>query len=201
MKLGQYHPTNGAAKAANGNPSHGERGNAGEPEVRDAHEMEKLRELLIGTAIGDIREELGGLARQVSDGPPGQVREIMDRRLASFEKVMQTKLDQLAARIDTEASQRMAAHQRQQEQFEEQQHALEVALDTIGSRIDEGSANLSGQLHGQSRLFSDSIRRTASKLSEHFDKEFEMLSWARADRNALARVVHELAIQLQTEKP
>jgi exonuclease VII large subunit len=146
-----------------------------------------------------MRREIDQL-RSHEPGSPTDGAEMVDRRLASFEKSIQKKLDKLASRITTEATQRLEGHARAQQRLDEQKQILKLALDEIGSRIEEGTTSLATQLHGQSRLMSDSIRRTAEQLSEHFEREFEMKSWARDDRRALAKVVHELAMQLENDK-
>jgi len=168
-------------------------------EAGDADELTKVRALLFGASLEEMREEIDRLSSRAGDAS-GDIGETLNRRLASFEKVVQKKLDQLASRITTEATQRLEGHARAQQRLDEQKHTLELALDEIGSRIEEGSTSLAAQLHGQSRLMSDSIRRTAEQLSEHFEREFEMKSWARDDRRALAKVVHELAMQLENDE-
>jgi hypothetical protein len=195
MKLaGTYDGKGDEARAAATHDSH-ER--PAPPEAGDADELTKVRALLFGASLEEMREEIDRLSSREAGGNVG---ETLDRRIAAFEKSIQKKLDKLASRITTEADQRLEGHTRAQQRLDEQKHTLELALDEIGSRIEEGSTSLAAQLHGQSRLMSDSIRRTAEQLSGHFEREFEVKSWARGDRRALAKVVHELAMQLENDE-
>lgn len=197
MKLvGTYDGKGDEARAAATQTSH-ER--PALPGAADADELAKVRALLFGTSLEEMREEIDRLSSREA-GASGDVSDTLNRSLSAFEKSIQKKLDKLASRITTEATQRLEGHARAQQRLDEQKHTLELALDEIGSRIEEGSTSLAAQLHGQSRLMSDSIRRTAEQLSEHFEREFEMKSWARDDRRALAKVVHELAMQLENDE-
>ena len=198
MKLsGTYDGKGDDARAAKDEPSNAKAARDSEAGATDG--LETVRDVLVGPPLAEMREEIDRLF-SLKPGSSRDVAEIVNRRMVLFEKAIQKKLDRLASRIDTEATQRLEDRARSQERLDEQKHNLEVALDVIGSQIEESAAGLTAQLHGQSRLFGDSIRRTADKLSEHFEREFEMLSWARADRSALAKVVHELATQLEKEE-
>lgn len=190
-----------SAHASGVDPEAGTNGTAAMGLVRTADktategELDRIRELLFGVEIGTLREDLERIDNQVAQ-QSGEVRELISRRLDTFERNVQIRLDKMDQRLDTESRQRLEAYSQLEDKIETKRTLMGESVESLGARIDESHSSLTSQLHGQGKLFSDAIRRHFEELSHHFEREAEALAQARADRSAVAKVLQEMARQL-----
>ena len=166
-----------------------EGGGAGEDELG------RIRELLFGVEMSRLREDLGRVDEQVAQHS-GELRELVSRRLDTFERNVESRLDKMEQRLDTESHQRLEAYGQLEGRIEAERKGLEESVEQLAERMDEGQAQQTAQLQGQGKLFSESIRRHCQQLSDHFEREAEALAQVRADRSAVAKTLLELAKQL-----
>jgi predicted DNA-binding protein len=159
-------------------------------------ELEKVRELLFGVQISRIRQDMDRVENRISD-QSGEMRELVNRRLDSFERSLQTRLDKMEQRLGQESSQRLEAYGQLTAKVDSQRETVEAGLEELRQSVNDGNVELTKQLHGQGKLFSESIRRHCQELSAHFEREAEAAAKARADRSAVAKILLELGNQLE----
>jgi hypothetical protein len=161
-------------------------------------EIQRVRDILFGQQMRSHREELGrldDLQTQRREDLRAEVRQ----QLASLESYVKHEINALSERLGLESRDRTSDGEKLTAKLHGVRDNLEARLSTIDSKAVQGQGDLREQLVAQSKLLTDMIQQRHDESLLRQKEGFAALEAAKTDRSTLARLLWQIAGELEGE--
>jgi DNA anti-recombination protein RmuC len=160
--------------------------------------LEQVREILFGAQSRNADRRL---ARLEEDLPKrvAEIREELKRGVAALEAYARHEIDSLNERLRVENRERSKADEEQSARLDETARAVRAEVAELRDGSATAQRELRQQILDQSKRLDDDIQRRADELSAALLRAVEELRHEKADRKAVAGILHEVAMRLADE--
>ena len=167
-------------------------------DIGGAGSLEKVRELLFGDQMRDSDRRLNRLEERLLKGH-AELQDDMRRRFESLERFVKKEVESLAERLKAEQSSREEA----MSGLSQALHDMLKTFEKKTGQLDEQSAGaqreIRQQLMEQSKMLRDEFLEKSREMSEAFGRTIQELRVEKTDRLALANLLSEMALRLNSE--
>jgi len=167
-------------------------------EVLGSGNLEQVREILFGAHSRNVEKRLARLEEELPKRV-AEIREELKRGVATLEAYARREIDALNDRLRTEVSDRGTGDERLAAKVEESTKGWRKEVAQLGEGATAAQRDLRQQLLDQSKRFDDEIQRRTDDLAAALARAVEELRSEKADRKAVAGVLHEVAMRLTDE--
>ena len=167
----------------------------GGAEVLGGGNLDQVREILFGAQSRGVDKRLARLEEELPKRA-AEIREELKRGLATLETYARTEIDSLNERLRAEAKERGKDDEEMAARLDEADKGLRKELVQQGERTTAAQRELRQQLLDQAKRLDDDIQRRADELTAALVRAVEELRAEKADRKAVAGVLHEVAMRL-----
>ncbi len=167
----------------------------GGTEVIGAGNLEQVREILFGAQSRGLDKRLARLEEDL----PRRIAEIRDelkRGLGAIEAYARGEIDALNERLLGEGRERAKAHEALRTKLDDAAKGLHNEVKETGDRSAAAQRELRQQLLDQAKRIDDDLQRRAEELTSALVRAVDELRSEKADRKALAGILHEVALRL-----
>jgi hypothetical protein len=163
-----------------------------------AGSLDKIRELLFGDQMRDSDRRLNRLEERLLKGH-AELQDDMRRRFESLERFVKKEVESLAERLKAE----QAAREEAVSGLSQASHDLLKTFEKKTGQLDEqlatGQREIRQQIMEQSKMLRDESLAKSHEMSEAFGRMIQELRLEKADRLALANLLSEMALRLNSE--
>jgi hypothetical protein len=160
--------------------------------------LDQVREILFGAQSRGLEKRLARLEEEL----PKRVAEARDelkRGLANLETYARTEIDSLNDRLRAEGEERGKGDEELSARLDESVKGLRKELTQLGERTTAADRDLRQQLLEQAKHLDEEIQRRSDDLATALARAVEELRTEKADRKAVAGILHEVAMRLADE--
>ncbi len=189
------------------NKAGGEKGTASRPpaavreggtEVLGSGNLDQVREILFGAQSRGTDKRLARLEEELPKRVI-EIREELKRGLANLEVYARTEIDSLNERLRAEAKERGKGGEESAAKLDDAAKGLRKELVQLGERATATERDLRQQMLAQAKRLDDEIQRRTDDLAAALVRAVEELRSEKADRKAVAGILHEVAMRLNDE--
>jgi len=184
----------GGKDAAEREPAKGEPGG----EVLGGGNLDQVREILFGAQSRGVEKRLARLEEELPKRV-AEMREEVKRGLATLEAYARTEIDSLNERLRAEVKERESAGDELGGKLDETGKALRKEIGALDGRATGAQRELRQQLLDQAKRLDGEIQRHSEDLAAALARAVEELRTEKADRKAVAGILHEVAMRLNDE--
>jgi hypothetical protein len=170
----------------------------GGADVLGGGNLDQVREILFGAQSRGTDKRLARLEEELPKRVT-EIREEIKRGLANLEAYARTEIDSLNERLSAEVKDRGKGEDEAGAKVDETAKALRKELSQLGDRTTAAERDLRQQLLGQAKRLDEEIQRQADELTAALTRAVEELRSEKADRKAVAGILHEVAMRLTDE--
>ena len=167
----------------------------GTAEVLGSGNLDQVREILFGVQSRTVEKRL---ARLEEDLPRriAEIREEVKRSVANLEAYARQEIDSLNERLRAEVKERGNGDEELASKLDDTGKALRKEIGQVDTRSTSGQRELRQQLLDQAKRIDEEIQRRSEDLSAALTRAVEELRSEKADRKAVAGILHEVAMRL-----
>lgn len=170
----------------------------GGPDVLGGGNLDQVREILFGAQSRGVEKRLARLEEELPKRV-AEIREEVKRVLANLEAYARTEIDSLNERLRSEVGERGKGEEDLAAKLDESAKTLRKDLAQQGDRSTAGDRDLRQQLLDQAKRLEEEIQRRSDDLAAALARAVEELRSEKADRRAVAGILHEVAMRLNDE--
>lgn len=167
-------------------------------EVLGGGNLDQVREILFGAQSRGIEKRLMRLEEELPKRM-AEMREEVRRGLATLEKYAQTEIDALNERLRAEAKERDGGDDDLRSRVDEMGKAVRKEVTALDGRATGAQRELRQQLLDHAKRLDEEIQRRSDDLAAALARAVEELRSEKADRKAVAGILHEVAMRLNDE--
>lgn len=173
-------------------------GAEGGAEMLGGGNLDQVREILFGAQSRGVEKRLARLEEELPKRV-AEIREELKRVLSSLETYARTEIDSLNDRLRAEARERSEGGDAGAAKLEETAKNLRREVGDLGDRSTATQRELRQQLLDQAKRLDDEIQRRTDDLAAALSRAVDELRSEKADRTAVAGILHEVAMRLTDE--
>ena len=172
----------------------------GGADVLGGGNLDQVREILFGAQSRGLEKRLARLEEELPKRA-AEIREEIKRGLASLETYARTEIDSLNDRLRAEGKERGKSQEGFAAKLDDNAKGLRKEVAELGDRSTAAQRELRQQLLDQAKRLNDEIQRRTDDLAATLVRAVEELRSEKADRKAVAGILHEVAMRLADELP
>jgi len=161
-------------------------------------EIQRVRDILFGQQMRSHREEVGRLD-ELQNQRREDLRAEVRQQLASLESFVKHEINALSERLSLESRDRTGDGEKLNAKLHGVRDNLEARLTAIDGKAVQGQGDLREQLVAQSKLLTDMIQQRHDESLLRQREGFAELEAAKTDRSTLARLLWQIAGELEGE--
>ena len=170
----------------------------GSAEVLGSGNLDQVREILFGAQSRGVDKRLARLEEELPKRV-AEMREELKRGIATLEAYARHEIDSLNERLRSEGKERSAGDDELGARLEETGKVLRKEIVQLDERGTAAQRDLRQHLLDQTKRLDDEIQRRSDDLAAALARAVEELRNEKADRKAVAGVLHEVAMRLTDE--
>ncbi|HEY3380224.1 MAG TPA: hypothetical protein VGK32_00565 [Vicinamibacterales bacterium] len=170
----------------------------GGTEVLGSGNLDQVREILFGAQSRGMDKRLARLEEEMPKRVT-ELREELKRGLANLEAYARNEIDSLNERLRAEVKERENGDGESLAKIDEAAKSLRKDLVQFGEHSTAAERDLRQQLLAQANRLDNEIQRRADDLTAALRRAVEELRDEKADRKAVAGILHEVAMRLADE--
>ena len=187
----------GGKNAAEQRPA-AQREGGGGTEVLGSGNLDQVREILFGAQSRGVEKRLARLEEELPKRI-AEMREELKRGIATLEAFARHEIDSLNERLRTESKERSAGDDELSGRLDETGKALRKELGQLDARSTSAQRDARQHLLDQAKRLDDEIQRRSEDLAAALARAVDELRSEKADRKAVAGILHEVAMRLTDE--
>ncbi len=160
--------------------------------------LDQVREILFGPQSRGTEKRLARLEEELPKRI-AEIREELKRGLANLEAYARSEIDSLNERLRTEAAERDTADQAASARLDETAKGVRREVLQLGERSAAAQREIRQQLLDQAKRLDEEIQQRSEDLVAALGRAVEELRAEKADRKAVAGILHEVAMRLADE--
>jgi serine/threonine protein phosphatase PrpC len=168
------------------------------PEVLGGGNLDQVREILFGAQSRGIDKRLARLEEELPKRI-ADVREELKRGLANLEAYARKEIESLNERLAAETRGRDEGDEALGARLDEASKTIRKDLAQLADRSTAAQRELRQQLLDQAKRLEEEIQRRGDDLAAALARAVEELRVEKADRKAVAAILHEVAMRLTDE--
>ncbi|KST65052.1 coiled-coil domain-containing protein [Mastigocoleus testarum] len=167
--------------------------------ISDNNNLARVRDILFGKQLQDVEQRFARMEEKI-ERECLRLRSESHKRLDALEAYIKQEIDSIAQRLKTEQNEREIALNGLNEEYKNITNALENKLTQFDEETASNQRELREQILQQSKTLQDDIREKYEEILNLLQRENQELRNQKTDRNTLAALFAELAIQLNSQK-
>ncbi len=167
-------------------------------EVLGGGNLDQVREILFGAQSRSVDKRLARLEEDLGR-KVAELREELKRGLATLEAFARKEIDSLNERLGAEIRERDEGHEALAARIDESSKTARKDVGQIGDRATAAQRELRQEILDQAKRFDDELQRRFDDLAAALARAVEELRTEKADRKAVAGILHEVAMRLTDE--
>lgn len=175
-----------------------QRDGGGTAEVLGSGNLDQVREILFGAQSRGVEKRVARLEEELPKRI-AEMREELKRGIATLEAYARHEIDSLNERLRAESKERNAGDEELSKRLDESGKALRKEISGLDERSTAAQRDLRQQLLDQAKRLDDEIQRRSDDLAAALARAVEELRSEKADRKAVAGILHEVAMRLTDE--
>ena len=175
-----------------------QRDGGGTAEVLGSGNLDQVREILFGAQSRGVEKRLARLEEELPKRV-AEMREELKRGIATLEAYARHEIDSLNERLRAESKERGAGDEDLSRRLDEAGKTLRKEISGLDERSTAAQRDLRQQLLDQAKRLDDEIQRRSDDLAAALARAVEELRNEKADRKAVAGILHEVAMRLTDE--
>ena len=169
-----------------------------ETEVREAANVDKIRDIIFGSQMRDYEKRFSRLEERLTADAQA-LREDTKKRFEVLEAFVQKEVDSLGQRLKGEKAERGEALKELTRELRDTAKTTDKRLSQLDDQLAQEASALRSQLLEQSKQLTGEIDSKHRALSAALDREVKALRLDKTDREALADLFTEMALRLKNE--
>jgi DNA repair exonuclease SbcCD ATPase subunit len=174
------------------------RDGGGTTEMLGSGNLDQVREILFGSQSRGVDKRLARLEEELPKRI-AEMREDLKRGIATLEAYARHEIDSLNERLRAEGKERGDGDEELSGRLDESVKALRKEVGQVDQRATAAQRDLRQHLLDQAKRLDDEIQRRSDDLAAALARAVEELRNEKADRKAVAGILHEVAIRLTDE--
>ena len=170
----------------------------GTAEVLGSGNLDQVREILFGAQSRGVEKRIARIEEELPKRV-AEMREELKRGIATLEAYARHEIDSLNERLRAEGKERSDGDEELGGRLDESVKALRKELTQVDQRATAAQRDLRQQLLDQAKRLDDEIQRRTDDLAAALARAVEELRSEKADRKAVAGILHEVAMRLTDE--
>ncbi len=170
----------------------------GGAEMLGGGNLDQVREILFGAQSRGMEKRLARVEEELPKRM-AEIREDLKRGLANLETFARTEIDSLNDRLRAESKERGKGDEELAAKLDEAAKGLRKEVVQLGERSTAAQRELRQLLLDQAKRLDDEIQRRTDDLAAALVRAVEELRSEKADRKAVAGILHEVAMRLTDE--
>ena len=175
-----------------------QRDGGGTAEVLGSGNLDQVREILFGAQSRGVEKRLARVEEELPKRV-AEMREELKRGIATLEAYARHEIDSLNERLRAESKERNAGDEDLSKRLDEAGKALRKEISGLDERATVAQRDLRQHLLDQAKRLDDEIQRRCDDLAAALARAVEELRSEKADRKAVAGILHEVAMRLTDE--
>jgi hypothetical protein len=175
-----------------------QRASGGTAEVLGSGNLDQVREILFGAQSRGVEKRLARLEEELPKRI-AEMREELKRGIATLEAYARHEIDSLSERLRVESKERNTSNDELSGRLDESGKALRKEIGQLDERSTAAQRDLRQHLLDQAKRLDDEIQRRSDDLAAALARAVEELRNEKADRKAVAGILHEVAMRLTDE--
>jgi DNA repair exonuclease SbcCD ATPase subunit len=167
----------------------------GAAEMLGGGNLDQVREILFGAQSRTLDKRLARIEEELPKRV-AEMREELKRTVATLEAYARHEIDSLNERLRAEAKERASAGDELGARLDETGKSLRKEIAQLDERTTAAQRDLRQHLLDQTRRLDDEIQRRSDDLVAALARAVEELRSEKADRKAVAGILHEVAMRL-----
>lgn len=168
------------------------------PDMLGSGNLDQIREILFGAQSRSADKRLARLEEELPKRV-AEIREELKRGLATIEAYARGEIDSLNERLRVEARDRGKGDEEIGQKLDETAKALRKETAELGERSAAAQRDFRQQLLDHAKRFDEEIQRRTDDLAAALTRAVDELRAEKADRKAVASILHEVAMRLTDE--
>lgn len=160
--------------------------------------IDKIRNIIFGDQMRNYEKKFKRMEDRLNQELT-DIREETRRQFASLETHISKEIDSLVNRLKTEQDERTQSVREVVQELEELARDLDQKLTRMDHHANETQRELRQQLLDQSKALRDELRQKSHELTVALENETQELADDKVSRSALASLLTEVAMQLNSE--
>jgi DNA repair exonuclease SbcCD ATPase subunit len=160
--------------------------------------LDQVREILFGAQSRGMDKRLARLEEELPKRV-AEIREELKRGIANLETYARKEIDSLNERLNAESKERGKDDEELGAKLDEAARGLRKEVAQLGERSTAAQRELRQQILDQAKRLDDEIQRRTDDLTSALARAVEELRSEKADRKAVAGILHEVAMRLTDE--
>jgi len=175
-----------------------QRDGGGAAEVLGSGNLDQVREILFGAQSRGVEKRLARVEEELPKRV-AEMREELKRGIATLEAYARHEIDSLNERLRAESKERGAGDEDLSRRLDESGKTLRKEISGLDERATVAQRDLRQHLLDQAKRLDDEIQRRCDDLAAALARAVEELRSEKADRKAVAGILHEVAMRLTDE--
>lgn len=167
--------------------------------ISDNNNLARVRDILFGKQWNDVEQRFARMEEKI-ERECLRLRSESHKRLDALETYIKQEIDSIAERLKTEQNEREVAINGLNEDYKNITSSLEKKLTQFDEETASNYREVREQILQQSKALQDDIREKYEEILSLLQKENQELRNQKTDRNTLAALFAELAIQLNSQQ-
>lgn len=167
--------------------------------IGDSNNLARVRDILFGKQLQDVDQRFARMEEKV-ERECARLRDESQKRLDALETYIKQEIDSISQRLKTEQADREAAVNELNEEYKNITGSLENKLTQFDEETSSNYRDIREQILQQSKTLQDDIQEKYEEILNLLHKENQDLRNQKTDRNTLAALFAELAIQLNSQQ-
>ena len=167
--------------------------------ISDNNNLARVRDILFGKQLNDVEQRFARMEEKI-ERECLRLRSESHKRLDALETYLKQEIDSIAERLKTEQNEREVAINGLNEDYKNITSSLEKKLTQFDEETAGNYREVREQILQQSKALQDDIREKYEEILSLLQKENQELRNQKTDRNTLAALFAELAIQLNSQQ-
>jgi DNA repair exonuclease SbcCD ATPase subunit len=160
--------------------------------------LDQVREILFGAQSRSVEKRIARIEEELPKRA-AELREELKRGLATLEAYARREIDSLNERLRAESAERGKADDQLGAKAEDTAKALRREIAGLDERSTAAQRDLRQHLLDQTKRLDEEIQRRSDDLAAAIARAVEELRFEKADRKAVAGILHEVAMRLTDE--
>ena len=171
---------------------------AGNGDVREGANVDKIRDILFGSQMRDYDKRFVRLEERLAKAADA-LRDDLKKRFDSLESFVQQEVESIHQRLKGEKSERVEAHKELTRETRDSAKTLDNRLSQLDDHLSSAQGDLRSRILDQSKTLLNEIQKAHSEMEASLDREAETLRNEKTDRATLADLLTEMALRLKDE--
>ena len=167
--------------------------------IGDSNNLARVRDILFGKQLQDVDQRFARMEEKL-ERECARLRDESHKRLDALEAYIKQEIDSISQRLKTEQAEREAAVDGLNQEYRNITSSLETKLTQFDEETAANYRDIREQILQQSKTLQDDIREKYEEILTLLQKENQDLRNQKTDRNTLAALFAELAIQLNSQQ-